>query len=84
MAQPASTTNAAPSKTDESTVQEGSDINNVVLAGRLGREAEMKETKDGRTVTNFSMGVGNSYKDRTEERTVRFLASAGKRKSAKE
>jgi single-strand DNA-binding protein len=67
MTQPASTTNAAQSEADESTVQEGSDINKVVLAGRLGRDAEIKQTKDGRAVTNFSVGIDDSYKDRAGE-----------------
>src|SRR5579864_5215957 len=42
-------------------------VNQVRLAGRLGRDAEVRQTKSGRTVANFSVGVEESYKDRMGE-----------------
>jgi single-strand DNA-binding protein len=42
-------------------------VNQVLLAGRLGRDAEVRQTKSGRTVANFSVGVEESYKDRMGE-----------------
>jgi single-strand DNA-binding protein len=41
--------------------------NKVILLGRLGRDAVVRQTTNGRTVANFSLGVDESYKDRLGE-----------------
>jgi single-strand DNA-binding protein len=38
-----------------------------MLAGRLGRDAEVRHTKVGQIVANFSLGTEESYKDRLGE-----------------
>jgi single-strand DNA-binding protein len=38
-----------------------------MLAGRLGRDAEVRHTKSGLIVANFSLGTEESYKDRLGE-----------------
>ncbi|HEY6268445.1 MAG TPA: single-stranded DNA-binding protein [Candidatus Acidoferrum sp.] len=42
-------------------------VNKVMLAGRLGRDAEVRHTKGGLIVANFSLGTEESYKDRLGE-----------------
>lgn len=42
-------------------------VNKVMLAGRLGRDAEVRHTKVGQIVANFSLGTEESYKDRLGE-----------------
>lgn len=42
-------------------------VNKVMLAGRLGRDAEVRHTKGGQIVANFSLGTEESYKDRLGE-----------------
>jgi single-strand DNA-binding protein len=41
--------------------------NKVTLLGRAGRDAVARQTKNGHTVANFSVGVDESYKDRLGE-----------------
>jgi single-strand DNA-binding protein len=41
--------------------------NKVTLLGRLGRDAVIRQTTNGHTVANFSLGVDESYKDRLGE-----------------
>lgn len=38
-------------------------VNKVMLAGLLGRDAEVRETKGGRVVANFSIGVDEFFKN---------------------
>ena len=42
-------------------------VNKVMLAGRLCRDAEVRHTKGGQIVANFSLGTQESYKDRLGE-----------------
>jgi len=42
-------------------------VNKVMLAGRLGRDADVRHTKGGLIVANFSLGTEESYKDRLGE-----------------
>jgi single-strand DNA-binding protein len=42
-------------------------VNKVMLAGRLARDAEVRHTKVGQIVANFSLGTEESYKDRLGE-----------------
>ena len=42
-------------------------VNKVMLAGRLGRDAEVRHTKGGLIVANLSLGTEESYKDRLGE-----------------
>ena len=45
-------------------------LNKVILIGRLGRDPEIKETKDGRPYGKFSIATSKSWKDKqTGERT---------------
>lgn len=41
------------------------DVNEVLLVGRLGRDAEMKTTQGGTNYTRFSMATSKGYKDAT-------------------
>ena len=41
-----------------------SGLNRVNVTGRLGRDAVVRQTKNGRVVANFSVAVDESYKDR--------------------
>jgi single-strand DNA-binding protein len=41
--------------------------NKVTLLGRLGQDAVVRQTTNGRTVANFSLGVDESYKDQLGE-----------------
>ena len=40
-------------------------LNEVVLCGNLGRDAEVKYTQSGASVANFSVATTRSYKDKT-------------------
>lgn len=40
------------------------DINSVVVIGRIGRDAELKFTSGGTAVTGFSVAVGSGTKDK--------------------
>ena len=37
------------------------------MTGRLGRDAEIRNTKNGHTVANFSVAINKSFKDRSGE-----------------
>lgn len=39
-------------------------INKVILVGNLGKDAEVKETKDGQKMVRFSIATGDSWKDK--------------------
>ena len=43
-------------------------VNKVTLRGRLGRDAVIRQTSNGHTVANFSIGVDEFYKDQSGER----------------
>jgi single-strand DNA-binding protein len=40
-------------------------LNKTMLIGRLGRDPELKKTKDGRTITSFSIATTLAWKDKT-------------------
>ncbi len=44
-----------------------SGLNRVNVTGRLGRDAVVRQTKNGRVVANFSLAVDEAYKDRLGE-----------------
>ena len=44
-----------------------SGLNRVNVTGRLGRDAVVRQTKNGRVVANFSVAVDESYKDQLGE-----------------
>jgi single-strand DNA-binding protein len=44
-----------------------SGLNRVNVTGRLGRDAVVRKTKNGRVVANFSVAVDESYKDQLGE-----------------
>ena len=39
-------------------------INKVILIGNLGQNPELRETSDGKTVTNVSIATSESWSDR--------------------
>ncbi|MBE8190775.1 MAG: single-stranded DNA-binding protein, partial [Alphaproteobacteria bacterium] len=39
-------------------------INKVILVGNLGQDPEIRSTKDGRQMANFSIATGESWKDK--------------------
>lgn len=41
-----------------------SGVNKVIVVGRLGKDAEVRYTKDGTGVANFDLAVGETWKDR--------------------
>lgn len=43
------------------------DINRVTLKGRLGRDAEIKTTKNGNCVANLAIATGQEYTDKNGE-----------------
>lgn len=51
----------------------------IVLAGRLGRDPEMRYMQDGTAVTNFSMAVDDGYGD--NKRTIWFRVSVWGRRA---
>ncbi len=42
------------------------DMNRIFLMGRLGSDADLKETKTGKKVLKFSMATGKTFKKRDE------------------
>src|SRR5689334_5166313 len=42
-----------------------SGMNKVILVGRAGRDAEVKNLENGSLVANFSLATSESYKDKT-------------------
>ncbi len=49
-------------------------VNKVILMGNLGAPPEMRSTKTGKTVTNFSLATNNEWRDEQGEaqRTTDF------------
>ena len=45
-------------------------LNQTVIVGRLVRDPELYETENGNKVTNITLAVPRSYKNRSEERRV--------------
>ena len=48
-------------------------LNNVVLVGRLTKDLEVKELKDGVVVVNFTIAVQRSYKNESGEYEADFI-----------
>jgi len=46
-------------------------VNKVILIGRTGADAEIKYTSNGKEVTNFSLAINDSFKNRDGEQTER-------------
>ena len=45
-----------------------SDINNVILVGRLSKDPELRHTPNGAAVANFSLAVGKVYTSNGEKK----------------
>lgn len=43
-------------------------VNKVILMGNLGADPEMRSTKTGKTVTNFSLATSNEWLDQEGEK----------------
>ena len=39
-------------------------VNKVILVGNLGRDPEIRQTKDGRPIANLSVATSETWKDR--------------------
>ena len=39
-------------------------VNKVILVGNLGRDPEIRQTQDGRSIANLSLATGESWRDR--------------------
>ena len=48
-------------------------INNVVLVGRMTRDAELKYTGNNIAVATFSLAVNRNFKDANDERETDFI-----------
>ena len=49
-----------------------SGVNKVILVGNLGRDPEIRQTRDGKPIANFPLATSESWKDRqTGERRER-------------
>jgi single-strand DNA-binding protein len=46
-------------------------VNKVVLIGRLGKDAEIRTTQDGKEIANFTLATSESWKDKSGERKER-------------
>lgn len=57
-------------------------MNNIVLAGRLTQEPELKTTNTGTEVTSFSLAVSRDYARQGEERQTDFINCVAWRKTA--
>jgi len=42
-------------------------VNKVILVGNVGKEPEIKSTKDGRSIASFSLATQDSYKAKSGE-----------------
>lgn len=42
-------------------------VNNVILMGNLTRDPELRQTPNGKSVTNFSLALNSAYKDANGE-----------------
>ena len=40
-------------------------INKVIIIGNLGKDPEIKQTKDGKEIANFSIATSESWKDKS-------------------
>ena len=43
-------------------------INKVILLGNVGREPELRQTRDGRSIATFSLATNRSYLNKSGER----------------
>lgn len=57
-------------------------INNVVLVGRLTKDADLKFTGNGSAVASFTLAVNRSYKKENEEQKADFINCVVWRKTA--
>lgn len=49
-------------------------LNHIVIAGRLGRDPELRHTQSGTAVSNFTLAVDRDFKDKqTGERAVDWI-----------
>jgi len=48
-------------------------FNKAILIGRLARDPEIRYTKDGVAVTNFTLAVNRAFKNKEGEREADFL-----------
>ena len=48
-------------------------INRVVLAGRLTKDPEFRQTASGVSVTTFSLAVNRTFKNKNGEREADFI-----------
>lgn len=48
-------------------------INNVVLVGRVTRDAELRYTPSNQAVATFALAVGRNFKNRNGEREADFI-----------
>lgn len=46
-------------------------INKVILIGNVGQEPEVRQTKDGKEIANFSLATSESWKDKNGEKKER-------------
>ena len=44
------------------------DFNQVTMTGRLGKDPEIRRTNSGDTVANFTLAVGETWKDKSGDR----------------
>ena len=44
------------------------DLNQCCFIGRLGRDPEIKYTQSGDVIANFSLAVGETYKDKSGQK----------------
>ncbi len=42
-------------------------VNNVILMGNLTRDPELRQTPNGKSVTNFSLALNSAYRDANNE-----------------
>lgn len=57
-------------------------INNVVLVGRLTKDADLKFTGNGSAVASFTLAVNRSYKKENEDQKADFINCVVWRKTA--
>ena len=57
-------------------------INNVVLVGRMVKDADLRYTPQGQAVATFSLAVNRNYKSQNGEREADFISCVIWRKQA--